>query len=125
MTERRTIMHHAATVLVGQLAVMAFGITDTWVAGRYADTALAALSVASATYITVHISLMGILQALLPVWAELQGAQKFSDVGRSVICLPPEQEDQAPPHQHRQHPKHHLRGYVQRGPGVRKEACCG
>jgi MATE family multidrug resistance protein len=84
MTERRTIMHHAATVLVGQLAVMAFGITDTWVAGRYADTALAALSVASATYITVHISLMGILQALLPVWAELQGAQNFSDVGRSV-----------------------------------------
>ena len=84
MTERRIILRHAGTVLVGQLAVMAFGITDTWVAARYADTALAALSVASATYITVHISLMGILQALLPIWAELYGADKPRELGRSL-----------------------------------------
>ena len=84
MTERQIIMRHAGTVLVGQLAVMAFGITDTWVAARYADTALAALSVASATYITVHISLMGILQALLPQWAELHGANKPRALGQSV-----------------------------------------
>jgi len=83
-TERNTIMRHAGTVMVGQLAVMAFSVTDTLVAGRYADTALAALAVASATYITVHISLMGILQALLPVWAELYGAQQHAEVGRSV-----------------------------------------
>ena len=91
-TERGTIVRHAGTVLVGQLAVMAFGITDTVVAGRFADTALAALSVGSATYITVHISLMGILQALLPVWAELHGANKNVAVGQSVrqalyLCL--------------------------------------
>jgi MATE family multidrug resistance protein len=83
-TERATIMRHAGTVMVGQLAVMAFSVTDTLVAGRFADTALAALAVASATYITVHISLMGMLQALLPVWAELHGAQKNTEVGRSV-----------------------------------------
>jgi MATE family multidrug resistance protein len=84
MSERQVIMRHAGTVLVGQLAVMAFGITDTWVAARYADTALAALSVASATYITVHISLMGILQALLPLWAELHGADQPRALGQSV-----------------------------------------
>ena len=83
-TERATIMRHAGTVLVGQLAVMAFSVIDTLVAGRFADTALAALAVASATYVTVHISLMGMLQALLPVWAELHGAQRYSEVGRSV-----------------------------------------
>ena len=83
-SERGTIVRHAGTVLVGQLAVMAFGITDTVVAGRFADTALAALSVGSATYITVHISLMGMLQALLPVWAELHGANKNVAVGQSV-----------------------------------------
>ena len=84
MSERGIILRHAGTVLVGQLAVMAFGLTDTWVAARYADTALAALSVASATYITVHISLMGILQGLLPIWAELHGAQRQIALGRSV-----------------------------------------
>ena len=47
-TERATIMGHAGTVMVGQLAVMAFSVTDTLVAGRFADTALAALAVASA-----------------------------------------------------------------------------
>ncbi|WP_310646797.1 MATE family efflux transporter [Limnohabitans sp.] len=83
-TELATILRHAGTVLVGQLAVMAFGITDTLVAGHFADTALAALSVASATYITIHISLMGLLQALLPVWAELHGAGRQADVGRSL-----------------------------------------
>jgi multidrug resistance protein, MATE family len=83
-TERGIIMRHAGTVLIGQLAVMAFGITDTLVAGHFADTALAALSVASATYVTVHISLMGMLQALLPVWAELHGADKPTEVGKSV-----------------------------------------
>jgi multidrug resistance protein, MATE family len=83
-SERATIMRHAGTVMVGQLAVMAFSITDTLVAGRFADTALAALAVASATYVTVHISLMGMLQALLPVWAELHGAQRHAEVGRSV-----------------------------------------
>jgi len=83
-TERATIMRHAGTVMIGQLAVMAFSITDTLVAGRFADTALAALAVASATYVTVHISLMGMLQALLPVWAELHGAQRHVEVGCSV-----------------------------------------
>ncbi len=83
-SERTTIMRHASTVMVGQLAVMAFSVTDTLVAGHFADTALAALAVASATYVTVHISLMGMLQALLPVWAELHGAQRHAEVGRSV-----------------------------------------
>lgn len=77
-------MRHAATVLVGQLAVMAFGVTDTIVAGRYAEGALAALSVGSAIFISVYVSLMGVLQALLPVWAELHGAQRTAEVGRSV-----------------------------------------
>ncbi|HKB54027.1 MAG TPA: MATE family efflux transporter, partial [Ramlibacter sp.] len=73
MTEARVIGRHAGTVLVGQLAVMAFGVTDTIVAGRYSQQALAALSVGSAVYISVFVGLMGMLQALLPTWAELHG----------------------------------------------------
>jgi MATE family multidrug resistance protein len=83
-SERRVIARHAATVLAGQLAVMAFGVTDTIVAGRYAEGALAALSVGSAIFISVYVALMGGLQALLPVWAELHGARRTAEVGRSV-----------------------------------------
>ncbi|MBK6006513.1 MATE family efflux transporter [Ramlibacter ginsenosidimutans] len=84
MRERGIIARHAGTVLAGQLATMAFGITDTVVAGRYAQQALAALSVGSAVYITVFVALMGVQQSLLPIWAELHGADRKQDLGRSV-----------------------------------------
>lgn len=84
VAELRTLASHAGVVLVGQLAVMAFGITDTVVAGRYDAGALAALSVGTAVYITVYVGLMGILQALLPVWAELHGSRREAAVGPSV-----------------------------------------
>lgn len=70
-------------MLVGQLATMAFGVTDTIVAGRYSDTSLAALSVGSAIFISVYVALMGVLQSLLPVWAELNGARRHEQVGQS------------------------------------------
>ena len=41
MSELRVIARHAGTVLVGQLAVMSFGIADTLIAGRYSPQALA------------------------------------------------------------------------------------
>ena len=84
MAELRTIARHAGTVLVGQLAVMAFGVTDTIVAGRYSQQTLAALSVGSAVYISIFVGLLGVLQALLPTWAELHGASRKEELGRSV-----------------------------------------
>lgn len=84
MSERATIVRHAVTVLAGQLAVMAFGVTDTVVAGRHSEGALAALSIGSAVFISVYVSLMGVLQALLPIWAEQRGAAHSTQLGASV-----------------------------------------
>ena len=70
--------------MVGQLAVMSFGVADTIIAGRYSDTALAALSVGSAIYVSVYVGLIGIVQALLPIWAELLGAKKHQAIGSSL-----------------------------------------
>ncbi|MBS0467576.1 MAG: MATE family efflux transporter [Proteobacteria bacterium] len=84
MSELSTISRHALTVLAGQLAVMAFGVTDTVVAGRYAQHALAALSIGSAVFVSVYVALMGVLQALLPVWAEQRGANAQAAIGASV-----------------------------------------
>lgn len=83
MAEFRIISRHAGTVLAGQLATMAYGVTDTIVAGRYAEASLAALSVGSAIYMSVYVGLMGVLQALLPVWSELHGARKPVQLGHS------------------------------------------
>lgn len=82
--ELPTILKHAGSVLAGQLAVMAFGVADTLIAGRYSDTALAALSVGSALYVSVYVGLMGIVQALLPIWSEMLGAGRTRALGRSI-----------------------------------------
>ena len=84
MSELRVILRHAGTVLVGQLAVMAFGVADTMIAGQHSPQALATLSLASSIYISIYVALNGLVQALLPVWAELHGAGRHRDVGRSV-----------------------------------------
>lgn len=78
------IARHGGSVLLGQLAVIAFGITDTVVAGRHSAGALAALSVGSAIYISVFVGLIGVLQATLPVWAEMAGARRWPALGHSV-----------------------------------------
>lgn len=84
MQEFRTILRHAGTVLVGQLAVMAFGVTDTVIAGRHSPQALATLSLASSIYISIYVALNGLVQALLPVWAELHGGGRHAELGRSL-----------------------------------------
>lgn len=84
MSELKVISRHAGSVLVGQLAVIAFGVADTMIAGRYSDSALAALSVGSALYISVYVGLIGIVQALLPIWAEMLGARQHRAIGRSL-----------------------------------------
>ena len=84
MSELRVILRHAGTVLIGQLAVMAFGVADTMIAGRHSPQALATLSLASSIYISIYVALNGLVQALLPVWAELHGAGRPAAVGRSV-----------------------------------------
>lgn len=84
MRELPLLARHAGTVFVGQIAVMAFGITDTMVAARYSAEALAALSVGSATYISIFVALLGVLSAQLPIWSELRGAGRPIELGRSV-----------------------------------------
>jgi len=84
VSELRVILRHAGTVLIGQLAVMAFGVADTMIAGRHSPQALATLSLASSIYISIYVALNGLVQALLPVWAELHGAGRPAALGRSV-----------------------------------------
>src|SRR3989344_4421547 len=81
MSELSTISRHAITVLAGQLAVMAFGVTDTIVAGRHGEASLAALSVGSAIFISVYVALIGVLQALY-----LCGAASL--VGMAILLSP-------------------------------------
>ena len=84
MSELQTLLKHAGTVLIGQLAVMAYSVTDTIVAGRYSADSLAALSVGSAIYVSVFVAMLSVVQALLPLWAQMHGARRPQDIGPSL-----------------------------------------
>lgn len=80
----RRIAALAGPVLVGQLAVIAFSVIDTMMAGRASPTDLAAVGLGGSIYVTVYISLMGVLQALAPIAGQLYGARRHGEIGVEV-----------------------------------------
>ncbi|AEI77643.1 multidrug resistance protein NorM [Cupriavidus necator N-1] len=74
----------AGPVLAGQLAVIAFGVIDTVMAGRASATDLAAVGLGGSIYVTIYISLMGVLQALSPIAGQLYGAGRIEAIGAEV-----------------------------------------
>jgi multidrug resistance protein, MATE family len=79
--ELKVIGQHAKVIVVGQLATMAYGVTDAVVAGRYSDEALATLAVASSIFISIYVSLMSVMQALMPIYSEMHGARQPRELG--------------------------------------------
>ncbi|MFP3889055.1 MATE family efflux transporter [uncultured Ralstonia sp.] len=84
LTDVRRIAALAWPVLIGQLAVIAFGVLDTAMSGRASAADLAAIGLGGSIYVTVYISLMGVLQALSPIAAQLYGAQRHGEIGEEV-----------------------------------------
>jgi MATE family multidrug resistance protein len=80
----RKIAVLAWPVLIGQLAIIAFGVVDTAMVGRYSATDLAALGLGASIYISVYIGLTGILVALQPIAGQLFGASRYRDIGDEV-----------------------------------------
>ncbi len=82
-SERTHIARHGGTILVGQLAVMFYAVADSVIAGRYAPEALAAFSVATSIYASVFVAMMGVMQALMPIYAEHFGAKRLAEIGKA------------------------------------------
>jgi MATE family multidrug resistance protein len=71
-------------LLIGQLAVIAFGVLDTAMTARYSAEDLAALAMASAIFISVYVGLTGVVSALAPIAGQLFGAKRYSEIGEEV-----------------------------------------
>jgi MATE family multidrug resistance protein len=84
LADVRKIAALAWPVLIGQLAIIAFGVIDTAMVGRYSAVDLAALGLGSSIYISVFIGLTGILTALQPIAAQLYGARHYTEIGEQV-----------------------------------------
>lgn len=74
----------AGPLLVGQLAVITFGVLDTAMTARYSADDLAALAMASAIFISVYVGLTGVVSALAPIAGQLFGAKRYDEIGEEV-----------------------------------------
>jgi MATE family multidrug resistance protein len=71
-------------IWVSQIAIMANGVIDTVMAGRYGTLDLAAVGIGTSVYVTLFITLMGVLFAITPTVAQLQGAGRHAEIGEEV-----------------------------------------
>ena len=77
----------AGPLLVGQLAVITFGVLDTAMTARYSSEDLAALAMASAIFISVYVGLTGVIAALTPIAGQLFGAKRYAEIGEELSLI--------------------------------------
>ena len=79
-----SLLKLAGPLLVGQLAVITFGVLDTAMTARYSADDLAALAMASAIFISIYVGLTGVISALAPIAGQLFGAKRHDEIGEEV-----------------------------------------
>ncbi|MFC3914204.1 MATE family efflux transporter [Pseudaeromonas sharmana] len=96
-SECRRLVRLASPILIAQVAQTAMTLVDTIMAGQVSATDLAAVSVAASFWLPIVLFVQGIIMALTPIVAQLNGAQKAHDIPAAVsqgfwlslIAIPP------------------------------------
>jgi MATE family multidrug resistance protein len=90
LREMRVSFVLALPLVLGQLSSMAMNIIDTLLAGRHGPVTLAAVGVGSAVWSVVILVSIGVLMAVPPTVAQLNGAGRRAEIGavfRQAIWL--------------------------------------
>ncbi len=82
--QSRLILAHATPMLLAQLSSMGMMIIDTILLGHHGAEDLAAVAVGSGLYIAIVFALIGILQAVTPIVAQLHGAGRQGEIAASL-----------------------------------------
>jgi MATE family multidrug resistance protein len=79
--ESRQIVHLALPMLIAQVAQVATSFVDTVMSGHVSTGDLAAVSLGSSIFLTCYVTLLGLVTALNPILAHLQGAGSTGQIG--------------------------------------------
>ncbi|AHG64421.1 MATE family efflux transporter [Advenella mimigardefordensis] len=80
----RKIVRLAWPMLISQWAGIAFAVLDSTMLGHTNPTSLQAMALSVSIFMTIHIGLMGIIHALVPICAQLFGARRPTEIGRFI-----------------------------------------
>jgi MATE family multidrug resistance protein len=81
----RRILAQAWPVLIGQWALIAFGVTDTIMVGHSSPQDLAAMALGASIYGSVFVGLMGVVLALTPIIGQHYGGRRHEAIGRTYM----------------------------------------
>ncbi|KJV28258.1 multidrug transporter [Aquitalea magnusonii] len=81
--EARQIVRLALPMMIAQVAQVATGFVDTVMAGRVSTDDLAAVSLGASIFITVYVTLMGVVTSLNPVLSHQLGAGEKEQIGET------------------------------------------
>ncbi|PJX26296.1 MATE family efflux transporter [Advenella sp. S44] len=77
----RKIVRLAWPMLISQWAGMAFAVLDSTMLGHTNPISLQAMALSVSIFMTIHIGLMGVVHALVPICAQLFGARRYGEIG--------------------------------------------
>lgn len=77
----KKILQQVWPILIGQWVGVSFAIIDSIMLGNFSVQALQTISLAASIYVTIVISLMGVIHALIPIFSQAIGADKNEEVG--------------------------------------------
>ncbi|WP_028534827.1 MATE family efflux transporter [Paludibacterium yongneupense] len=82
--EGKQLICLALPMMIAQIAQVATGFVDTVMSGRVSTGDLAAVSLGSSIFLTVYVTLMGVVTALNPILAHHVGANDHKRVGETA-----------------------------------------
>lgn len=83
-SELAQLLRLALPLIGSQLAQVGMGVVDTVMAGRLGPVALAGVALGGAVMWPMTLLCMGLLQAITPTVAQLNGAGRYSDIGENI-----------------------------------------
>ena len=82
--EIRRLYHIALPLMGAQLAQMGMGVSDAIMAGQYGSADLAGVALGGSLLWPVVLLMMGLIQAVTPTVAQLNGARDYSEIGEVI-----------------------------------------
>jgi len=82
--ESRQLMRLALPMMGAQLAQMGMGVTDAIMAGQYSALDLAGVALGGSIMWPVLMLVMGLVQAVTPTVAQLNGAKAYQEIGEVI-----------------------------------------
>jgi len=82
--EIRRLFHIALPLMGAQVAQMGMGVSDAIMAGQYGSADLAGVALGGSLLWPVMLLMMGLIQAVTPTIAQLNGARDYSEIGEVI-----------------------------------------